>query len=97
VDWHEQLAKVITGFSVRVELPSDVPGAPEHAIVVDQPVANVIELRDALRKRLPEAGSALGDRNLNVAVNGEMVLSGENSTPLRNGDRVTVFPMIAGG
>jgi aldehyde:ferredoxin oxidoreductase len=97
VDWHEKLAQVITGFSVRVELPGDVPGAPEHAMVIDEPVANVIELRDALRKRLPEATAALGDRNLNVAVNGEMVLSGEKNTALRSGDRVTVFPMIAGG
>jgi aldehyde:ferredoxin oxidoreductase len=97
VEWHEKLAKVITGFALRVELPNDVPGAPEHALVVDEPVANVIELRDALRKRLPEATAALGDRNLNVAVNGEMVLSGEKGTVLRSGDRVTVFPMIAGG
>jgi aldehyde:ferredoxin oxidoreductase len=77
LDWHEKLAKVITGFAVRVELPNDVPGAPEHAIVVDEPVANVVELRQSLRRRLPEAAERLGDRNLNVAVNGEMVLSGE--------------------
>jgi aldehyde:ferredoxin oxidoreductase len=62
---------------VRVELPNDLPGAPEHAIVVDEPVANVVELRQSLRRRLPEAAERLGDRNLNVAVNGEMVLSGE--------------------
>ena len=97
VDWHEKLAQVITGFAVRVDLPSDVPGAPEHAIVVDEPVSNVVELRQSLRRRLPEAADKLGDRNLNVAVNGEMVLSGEAGAPLRNGDRVTVFPMIAGG
>ncbi len=97
VDWHEKLAKVITGFAVRVELPSDVPGAPEHAIVVDEPVSNVIELRQTLLHRLPEAADKLGDRSLNVAVNGEMVLSGEAAATLKNGDRVTVFPMIAGG
>ncbi|MCZ7655984.1 MAG: MoaD/ThiS family protein [Rhodocyclaceae bacterium] len=57
----------------------------------------MVELRNALRKRLPEAAAALGDRNLNVAVNGEMVLSGENNVALKSGDRVTVFPMIAGG
>jgi aldehyde:ferredoxin oxidoreductase len=97
VDWHEKLAKVITGFAVRVELPNDVPGAPEHAIVVDEPVSNVVELRQTLRRRLPEAADKLGDRNLNVAVNGEMVLAGEASAPLKSGDRVTMFPMIAGG
>ncbi|MDP1653732.1 MAG: aldehyde ferredoxin oxidoreductase C-terminal domain-containing protein [Rhodocyclaceae bacterium] len=95
--WHEKLAKVVTGFALRVELPNDVPGAPEHAMVIDEPVTNVIELRQMLGRRLPEAAATLGDRNLNVAVNGEMVLSGEKNAPLRNGDRVTVFPMIAGG
>ncbi|MCC6657886.1 MAG: MoaD/ThiS family protein, partial [Rhodocyclaceae bacterium] len=70
---------------------------PEHAIVVDEPVSNVVELRQTLRRRLPEAAERLGDRNLNVAVNGEMVLSGEAGAALKSGDRVTVFPMIAGG
>ena len=97
LDWHEKLAKVTTGFALRVELPNDLPGAPEHAIVVDEPVANVVELRQSLRRRLPEAAERLGDRNLNVAVNGEMVLSGESAATLKSGDRVTVFPMIAGG
>ena len=39
----------------------------------------------------------LGDRNLNMAINGEMVLSGELGRAVANGDKVTVFPMIAGG
>jgi len=97
VDWHEKLAKVTTGFSLRVELPNDIPGAPEHAIIVDEPVANVIELRKSLSRWLPEAADQLGDRNLNVAINGEMVLSGEKEMALKSGDRVTVFSMIAGG
>ncbi|MBK6630783.1 MAG: MoaD/ThiS family protein [Betaproteobacteria bacterium] len=97
LEWHEKLSQVTTGFALRVELPGATPGAPENAIVVDEPVSNVVELRDALCKRLPEAAVALGDLNLNVAVNGEMVLSGEMNALLRNGDRVTVFPMIAGG
>ncbi|MBL8491254.1 MAG: MoaD/ThiS family protein [Rhodocyclaceae bacterium] len=96
-DWHERLARAITGFALRVELPADLPGAPEHEIVVDQPVANVVELREFLRRRLPEAAEKLADRNLNVAVNGEMLLSGEKDARLKDGDRVTVFPMIAGG
>jgi aldehyde:ferredoxin oxidoreductase len=96
-DWHEQLARVTTGFAVRVELPADTPGAPERAVVIDEPVATVAELRQTLARRLPEAAQRLADRNLNVAINGEMHLSGEHSVPVRNGDRVTVFPMIAGG
>ncbi len=97
LEWHEKLARATTGFAVRVELPADVPGAPEHAIVIDEPVSNVVELRRSLRRRLPEAAEQLGDRNLNVAINGEMVLSGEQEVRLHDGDRVTMFPMIAGG
>ncbi len=97
LEWHEKLAKATTGFSLRVDLPNDMLGAPEHAIILDEPVSNVIEMRSLLSRRLPEAADKLGDRNLNVAVNGEMVLSGEQAVALKNGDRVTVFPMISGG
>lgn len=97
LDWHERLAQATTGFAVRVDLPKDVPGAPEHAIIVDEPVANLFELRQWMARWLPEAGERLGDRNLNMAVNGEMVLSGEQDRALANGDKVSVFPMIAGG
>jgi aldehyde:ferredoxin oxidoreductase len=97
LEWHEMLARATTGFSVRVELPNDIAGATEHAIVIDEPVSSVTELRQALGRRLPESVGKLGDRNLNISVNGEMVLSGEAGTPIRSGDRVTVFPMIAGG
>ncbi|MCK9988961.1 MAG: aldehyde:ferredoxin oxidoreductase, partial [Azoarcus sp.] len=46
-DWHQQLALAATGFALRVELPRPLPGAPEKSIVIDRPVANVAELRDA--------------------------------------------------
>ncbi|MCC4117220.1 MoaD/ThiS family protein [Aromatoleum toluclasticum] len=96
-DWHEQLAGATTGFAVRVELPHPLPGAPEKAIVIDEPVANVIALRDALARRLPEAREALNDHSWNVAVNGHMVLAGERDTALHHGDRVAFVPIIAGG
>lgn len=96
-DWHERLSRAATGFAVRVELPNDMPGVPERELVVDEPVANLAELRAALRLRLPEAREVLEDRNLNLAVNGEMVLAGEAAAPLRDGDRVQLVRMIAGG
>lgn len=95
--WHEKLAIATTGFAVRVDLPQDLPGAPEHAVIVDEPVANLAELRQWLARWLPEAAQRLGDRNLNMAINGEMVLSGEQDRAVANGDKVSVFPMIAGG
>ena len=96
-DWHQQLALAATGFALRVELPKPLPGAPEKSIVIDQPVANVAELRSALRRLLPEAHAALDDPSWNIAVNGEMLLSGEISKALHSGDRVQLIPIIAGG
>lgn len=97
LEWHRRLAQVVTGFAVEVDLPPELPGAPEHGVIIDEPVNNVIELREALKRRLPEAAEKLDDRSLNIAVNGEMLLSGEKQASLRNGDQVTIVPMLAGG
>lgn len=96
-DWHQKLALATTGFALHVELPRPLPGAPEKSIVIDSPVANVSELRSALRRHLPEACSALDDPSWNITVNGEMVLSGEISKILHSGDKVQLVPIIAGG
>jgi aldehyde:ferredoxin oxidoreductase len=96
-DWHEQLSRAITGFAVRVELPKPLPGAPEKQVVIDEPVADVAALREALRHKLPEASEDLADKSWNVAVNGEMVLSGEAGRRISSGDRIALVPIIAGG
>ncbi len=95
--WHEKLATVITGSAIKVNLPQDVPGAPEHAVIVDQPVTNVLELREYLARRLPEAREKLSDRSLSIAVNGEVVMVDEASAKISQGDEVTLLPMIGGG
>lgn len=95
--WHEALARIVTGFSIRVDLPRPLPGAPEKAVVVDVPVADIAALRAALRARLPEAREALDDVSWNVAVNDEMVLAGEHRRALACGDRVAFIPIIGGG
>ena len=77
--------------------PTTCPARPSTRSIVDEPVANVIELRQCAGARLPEAAERLGDRNLNVAVNGEMVLSGEQGRLVASGDKVSLFSMIAGG
>ena len=97
IAWHEQLSKITTGFCVRVELPRALPGAPENAIVIDEPVDNVTELRRELKRRLPEAAADLDDKMLNIAVNGHMLLAGEGAAALASGDRVTLVPIFAGG
>ncbi|TFG61078.1 MAG: MoaD/ThiS family protein, partial [Deltaproteobacteria bacterium] len=97
LEWHRRLAEAITGFAVKVALPEGIPGAPEGAVIVDQPFADVAGLRDALKKRLPHAARKLDDTSLIVSVNGAMVLSNEGATPVRSGDEVTVMRIIAGG
>ena len=96
-EWHEQIARVATGFAVRVELPRPLPGAPGKAIVIDRPVSDVAQLRAAVAAWLPEARDELADRSWNVAVNDEMVLAGESGRPVRDGDRITFIPIVGGG
>lgn len=96
-EWHAQLAQWVTGFAVKVNLPGDLPGSDEGIVVIDQPVTSVSEMREQLKRRLPKAANWLDDRSLGVAVDGQFLLSGERSTPLRNGAEVVLTPMLAGG
>lgn len=96
-EWHEALARVATGFALRVDLPRPLPGAPDKAIVIDRPVADVAELRRAVANWLPEASEDLADKCWNIAVNDEMVLSGESGRAVKSGDRVVIFPIVGGG
>ena len=95
--WHEKLSRVATGFALRVEFHDRVPGAPEQAVIIDEPVSNVIELRQALKRKLPEAAEAIDDRHLNMAVNGDMVVASERNAEVHNGDRIALVPVLTGG
>ncbi len=97
VEWHEKLSRAITGFAVRVDLPKPLPGAPENSVVIDEQVSDVSALRRALLRKLPEAAADLNDSTWNVAINGDMVLSGEGARRIASGDRVSLVPIIAGG
>lgn len=98
LDWHRKLAEASTGFAVKVNLPNGTfPGAPEGAVIIDQPVANVAELRAALQRRLPHAASRLDDLSLVVVVNGDVILDNEQSIMVRSGDEITILAMLGGG
>ncbi len=92
-EWHEHLARVATGFAVRVALP----GSPTRTMVLDEPVENVAELRTALARRLGRDAESLHDRSLNVALDGRMILSGEAAEAVHNGSSVSLVPALAGG
>ncbi len=97
LDWHGDLARTVTGFALRVDLPSGTPGAPEDAIIIDEAVGNVAELRAFLDRRLPEARDFLADRTLGIAVDDVVIMSGESTAPVHNGGRVTLMTIIGGG
>jgi aldehyde:ferredoxin oxidoreductase len=96
-EWHAKLSQVATGFTLKVDLPSETPGAPEQAIILDEPVTSIIDLRAAVSRRLPEAAERLKDPSLSVAINGEVIMSGEAGVVLKSGDEVTLMPMLGGG
>ena len=96
-EWHGKLAKVVTGFAVTVKVPRTVGDGGEGEIVIDEPVATVDELRATLARRLPEAAEQLCNGMLTLAVNGDVVLSGERSTAIRSGDNVLLVAAMAGG
>ena len=93
---HRGLATVTTGFAVKVTLPEGFPGVPEGAIILDQPVNDVAELRAALKKRFPLAAKQLSDSSLIMAVGGTVVMANEKAYPIRNGDEIAVLRMLAG-
>lgn len=97
LDWHDHLSKVVTGYSIRVKFPCTLPGAPEQCIIVDEPVAHLGELRQHLRHKLPEATRILDDPNLNIVINGKMILAGENQTNIPDGSEVTLISYVSGG
>jgi len=84
---------------VKVQVPRTLgpsQGA-DREIVLDEPVATAEDLRAVLARRLPEAAEQLHNGMLTLAVNGNVVLSGEGSVPIRSGDEVLLLPAIAGG
>ncbi|WP_020678337.1 aldehyde ferredoxin oxidoreductase C-terminal domain-containing protein [Geopsychrobacter electrodiphilus] len=97
LDWHRQIAQIVTGYHITVKFPHELFGIPEQGIIVDKQVANLAELRQLLRHKLPEARTLLNDANLNIILNGQMILAGEDQTEIPNGSEVCLLSYVAGG
>ena len=97
LDWHAQLSQVVTGYAIRVKFPWALPGAPEQGLVIDQPVASLAQLRQLLRRKLPTATPLLDDPNLNIVLNGKMIMAGEEQTAIPNGSEITLIAFVSGG
>lgn len=97
LDWHTQLSKIITGYSIRVKLPCALPGLPEQYVIIDEQVAHLGELRQVLHRKLPEAREILNDPNLNIVVNDKMILAGEDQTEIPDGSEISLISYVSGG
>lgn len=96
VERHRGIAAVTTGFSVKVTLPEGFPGGSGVAIILDQPVTDVAELRAALKNRFPLAVKQLSDSSLIMAVGGTVVMANEKAYQIHNGDEIAVLRMVPG-
>ena len=97
LDWHAQLSQIVTDYNIRVKFACALPGAPEQGIIVDEQVANLSELRELLRYKLPEANEILNDPNLNIVINGKMILAGEDQTEIPDGSEISLISYVSGG
>ena len=96
-DWRYAISKLVTGFAVRVTLPEAVPGAPDRELIIDRSVETLQQLGTALVEKLGRQASGADDEAINMAVNGDMVLSGQAQHPVRNGDRIDLIRAYSGG
>jgi aldehyde:ferredoxin oxidoreductase len=94
--WWQTLSEVLTGYALKVNLPG-LKGVQRQSLVVNQPIGNLRELRSYLMLRLPRAAKYIDDISLGFAVNNELVVGSERDILLKNGDEVTLMPMMSGG
>jgi aldehyde:ferredoxin oxidoreductase len=97
LDWHAQLSKIVTGYSIRVIFPCELPGLPERGLVIDEPVAHLGALRRLLQRKVPAAQDFLKDPNLNIVLNGQMILAGEEQTEIPDGSEICLISIVSGG
>jgi len=95
--WHAELSNLVTGYSILVKFPCPLTGLPEQALIVDQPLAHLGELRQYLRLLLPEATNILDDPNLNIVLNDKMIMAGEEQTEIPDGSEISLISYVSGG
>jgi len=95
-DWWDRLSRVLTGYSLKVNLP-ELPGVARRSVVLNRPVSNLNELRRSLADALPQAAEALDDSSFGISINDHLVVASEMGQALHNGDEVSLVPMLAGG
>ncbi len=94
--WWQSLSEVLTGYSLKINLPG-LAGLERESLVINQPIRNLKELRCHLKAQLPRVATSIDDLSLGFAINNELVVGSEKEARLNNGDEVTLMPMISGG
>ena len=83
---------------ITVRLPAMLRGDDgAEEMLVDEGVANVGQLVDAIDRLRPGLGARLRDSLYNFAVNDALILHRADDYPLSPGDTVEVVPTVAGG
>ena len=82
---------------ISVILPQTLKVNGRNRLEISEAVATVVELVDAIERRVPGFREQLDDSVFNFAVNDEMLLYHARQRALRDGDVVEVIPTISGG
>jgi aldehyde:ferredoxin oxidoreductase len=82
---------------ILVRFPSMLHALAGPELAIDEPLADLGALLDALDRRIPGLSGSLADPIYNFAVNDEMLLHGIRTRALKSGDVVEIVPTIAGG
>ena len=82
---------------ITVRLPGTLRVGPTDILTIEEPIASVEQLVDALDRRIPGFREQLDDSVFNFAVNDELLLYRARDRRLADGDRVEIIPTISGG
>jgi molybdopterin converting factor small subunit len=82
---------------ITVRLPGTLRVGPSDTLRLDEPIANIDELVEALDRRIPGFREQLDDSVFNFAVNDELLLHRARERGLTDGDIVEIIPTISGG
>ena len=82
---------------IRVRIPPSVHALGAQELLVTDHPGDLGQLLASLERSHPGIAAALDSSAVNAAVNGEVVLSGRDRTPLHDGDEVEFLVMFAGG
>jgi molybdopterin converting factor small subunit len=83
--------------AITVNFPAALHPVAGQSIVVNESVATVGQLLQALERLKPGLYKELDDPLYNIAVNDEILLHAVDAREVRDGDIIEIIPSMAGG